>query len=172
MGKGNRYNTSEGSLSPTDQALWAYVAGSITPLKKQGQRIKDKAAGPQRQTSTLPSSILAPPSLLPRHSSSREPESFDPHTLRQVRKNTWRAERTLDLHGYSEKEAHAALTQLLEQAVVLKLRRLKIITGCGQGVLRARVPSWLLSMGTLISQIHPLNTHKGVVGFYVKLKKS
>jgi DNA-nicking Smr family endonuclease len=55
---------------------------------------------------------------------------------------------TLDLHGMTQSEAHAALDRFLDRAIARAFRCVIVVTGKGgrdreKGVLRAAVPRWL-----------------------------
>jgi DNA-nicking Smr family endonuclease len=147
------------SLSDEEHALWSGVARSVTPLRQateppepQGQSGADSGAATPassvdqaRRTAavTEKSPPLAP---LGRRVRQRVASGRTPIDAR------------LDLHGLTQKQAHAALLRFLRAAQTDGARMVLVVTGKGTarkpprgelgesvepGVLRRQVPMWL-----------------------------
>jgi DNA-nicking Smr family endonuclease len=83
----------------------------------------------------------------------------------------------LDLHGHSQKSAHAALRRFLRSAQKRGERTVIVVTGvgrAGEGVLKRRLPDWLAEpeLRAIVSgfaQAH--RAHGGAGALYVFLKR-
>jgi DNA-nicking Smr family endonuclease len=138
-------------LSDEEQALWRGYALSITPLHGAHEIGK-----PQVGRSEPGSPIAAP--------SSRQPKAPPAKTLplaplgRRLKQRVARGrepiEARIDLHGMTQRQAHAALLAFLQRAQAEGARMALIVTGKGsggvgrdphseRGVLKRRVPIWL-----------------------------
>jgi DNA-nicking Smr family endonuclease len=135
-------------LSEEEEALWNGFARSITPLRRS-QKIPSrekahlppaaKKLQPQRPASPPPTPPLAP---LERRLKQRVARGRAPIDAR------------IDLHGFTQNEAYAALLRFLERAQADGGRIVLVVTGKGgggrahnrpseRGVLRRQVPHWL-----------------------------
>jgi DNA-nicking Smr family endonuclease len=141
----------------SDAELWARVARSARPLKKE----RAPAAG--RRPPAKPSAKDASPAAkaLPKAPAKPAPaprgEALDRQTARKLERGAVAVEARLDLHGMRQKDAHAALRKFLKWAVSKDYRHVLVITGKGaepdarrsfyegdsRGVLRSSVPHWL-----------------------------
>lgn len=135
---------------PADADLWRRVAASARPLRHKRARAQtpskiftesapEKSVPPKRspQPSLRPSLPTLHPGAAP---------DVDRATATRLRKGEIAIDATLDLHGLTQKEAHAALLGHIARAHALGQRCLLVITGKGEratGVLRAGVPRWL-----------------------------
>ena len=142
-----------------DQALWARVAETATPLHKRRVAVaKPHPAKPPapRRAPKLETARAAPkpkpqPTQVPRQA------ELDRQTSRQLEKGRLTIEARLDLHGMRQRDAHAALRRFLKSAQAKGQRHVLVITGKGvepdrtrsfyeeetRGVLRQAVPGWL-----------------------------
>jgi DNA-nicking Smr family endonuclease len=146
-----------------DAALWARVAGSAKPLKKDRARIVTQTAPrpapklpPKRKPGTQPA---AKPTQkpAPKPVSVAPGPSLDRQVARKLDTGKLAVEARLDLHGLKQVEAHAALRRFLRSAQASGKRHVLVITGKGatreqarsfyeedeRGVLRQAVPHWL-----------------------------
>lgn len=97
---------------------------------------------------------------------------------RRVRRGRIEIDATLDLHGYTQDAALAALERFLARAVRSGGGVVLVVTGQGrggEGVLKRRFPAWLEleRLRTLVSgyaQAH--RSHGGAGAFYVFLRRA
>jgi DNA-nicking Smr family endonuclease len=85
----------------------------------------------------------------------------------------------LDLHGFTQHEAHAALLRFLRSAHDRDARTVLVITGKGRGgevgVLRRQVPQWLAlpEFRALVVGFEDAHvTHGGEGALYVRVKRA
>ncbi len=151
------------AVSPGDAHLWRKVAESARPLRRKHARFHpppedvpaataEKTAAPKPPPKAEPKperKPLAPP--LPTLHPGAAP-GVDRNTAASLRKGELPIDATLDLHGYTQNEAHAALIGAVARARALGQRCVLVVTGKGRsvdaegrttGVLRANVPRWL-----------------------------
>ena len=142
------------SLSDEEHALWSGVARSITPLRRPrppseppvgaDAGIETEAAGPrmERRPEAPPTRQAPPLAPLGRRLKQRVARGREPIDAR------------LDLHGYTQSQAHAALLRFLRRAQANDARIVLVVTGKGgargegaaageRGVLKRMVPMWL-----------------------------
>jgi len=81
-------------------------------------------------------------------------DNIDRRTAEKFKRGEFAIEKTLDLHGYKEKDAYESVVSFIKQAYLQKCRCVLIITGKGlhkeeedwfevRGILRNSVPQWL-----------------------------
>jgi DNA-nicking Smr family endonuclease len=109
------------------------------------------AAKPPAKTAATP--LPTPhPGVMPAGMRSHDAPGVDRATAMRLRRGEMAIDATLDLHGMTQKEAHAALLGHIARAHTLGQRCLLVVTGKGgkqdgsgreTGVLRANVPRWL-----------------------------
>lgn len=122
----------------------------LPEVSSEGADEKTGAPKPASKTEPKPErKPLAPP--LPTLHPGAAP-GVDRNTAASLRKGEMPVDATLDLHGYTQNEAHSALIGAIARARVLGQRCLLVVTGKGgsvdaegrtTGVLRANVPRWL-----------------------------
>jgi DNA-nicking Smr family endonuclease len=101
----------------------------------------------------------------------------DRKSERRLREGDITLDARLDLHGMTQAEAHAALTDFMKAQAAAGARNLLIITGKGrnnEGVLRLQLTHWLetLPQAALIRDIRlAAPRHGGDGAFYVMLKR-
>ena len=182
---------------PTDDdaALWARVAETAEPLKKN--RAARVAAAPAPKPSGKAKAAKAakadaksglPPAGSPRPSHTPAKGGLDRQTARKLDKGRLAVEARLDLHGMRQRDAHAALRKFIAWAQSKDYRHVLIITGKGspraesqsfydedaRGVLRQAVPQWLTQgeLAPLIVSVSPAPRRLGGDGaLYVRLRK-
>lgn len=154
-----------------DAELWARIAKTATPLKKN--RVTRRPAPPKPpprsragaarlDPESLPESSRKSPPKLPLNPAARprlspSTRALDRQTARKLDKGRLAVEARLDLHGMRQRDAHAALRKFLKSAQSKGHRHVLVITGKGapresgasfyederRGVLRQAVPHWL-----------------------------
>lgn len=85
-------------------------------------------------------------------------------------------DRTIDLHGLTEKEAKKLVNQFISKAYQQNFKWLLIVTGKGKlekpGILRELLPKWLNELSALVVSYAPANIkHGGSGAFYVKIRR-
>ena len=112
---------------------------------------------------------------------------IDKSTMRKFKREEFRVEAVLDLHGLTEDEAFAKVDSFIPQSYALGRRCVMIITGKGirvhpdedvfaaKGVLRKQVPQWL-NMARLRAMIliykHPSEKMGGNGALYILLRRN
>lgn len=145
------------SLSDEEEALWSSYARAIKPLRPGKAKSATKsatkpAAAPRVQESPpAPRGEVKPP--LVRAQAKPLPLSpIDRRFKQRVARGRDEIEARIDLHGMTQREAHAALFQFLHRAQTDGMRVALVVTGKGtmardstseRGVLRRQVPLWL-----------------------------
>jgi DNA-nicking Smr family endonuclease len=152
------------SHKPADAHLWRTVAARARPLKQKRGRFHpvakilaevadEKTAAPKPAPVPAPKPERKPPPVtqLPALHPGAAP-GVDRNTAARLRKGELPIEATLDLHGFTQSEAHSALIVFIAGSRALGHRCLLVVTGKGgkegtsgrtTGILRANVPRWL-----------------------------
>lgn len=177
------------SLSDEERMLWNGVARSIAPLRRARPAAAPKIGGndaasenpsvappraPRSDTPPRPKAVPAPPPLAP--------------LGRRLRQRVARGRETidarLDLHGFTQVEAHAELLRFLRRAQADGARIALVVTGKGtrrnepgaeRGVLKRQVPMWLA-----LPEFRPLVVgfedahagHGGQGALYIRLRRA
>ncbi len=189
-------------LSADDRALWDHVMRDATPL---GDRAKPSpGSGPgQKATAAVPADEAGRPRepLAPapgQAAATTAPAAaisgIDGAYARRLRRGQVGIERRIDLHGMTQRAAHAALDRFLARAQDEGRRAVLVITGKGlyskarerqgddaafmrrdaTGVLRAAVPRWLREGDNRhrVIAYHPARPrHGGAGAIYVVLRR-
>jgi DNA-nicking Smr family endonuclease len=101
-------------------------------------------------------------------------------TRRRIAKGRDAIDGRLDLHGFTQAEAHATLAQFLHAAAQRGARLVLVITGKGgrngdHGVLRRQVPLWLQlpEMRDCVISCEPAHiAHGGEGALYVRIRRT
>jgi DNA-nicking Smr family endonuclease len=169
------------NLSDEERALWAVTARSIKPLR------------PTRATPKPMAGLTEETRPPPRPSVPHEPPSrtslpltaLDRRLKQRVARGRAAIDVRIDLHGMTQRQAHAALLRFLHRAQADGARIALIVTGKGsgksehglgeRGVLRRQVPMWLalpefrhLVVG--FDEAHL--SHGGQGALYVRLRRA
>jgi len=136
-------------LSDEDRALWKGFARAVTPLRGEasgGEPGISSREAPEAETSRTAS----------RHEPSKPKQApslaqFDRRLRQRVARGQTAIEARLDLHGMTQKQAHAALLRFLHQAQAKDAKLALVVTGKGLGGAaaaasergRRQVPLWL-----------------------------
>ena len=145
-------------LTYEDRVLWTTIAKSIKPLRAESRNVADdtddimpEAPKPLKHPPKFikPAKIqkiIAPAPVLPKPVAP----PLEPLTRRmksRVAKGKHAIDARLDLHGFTQHEAHSILLRFLRTAHDRDARLVLVITGKGRGgeigVLRRQVPQWL-----------------------------
>ncbi len=161
-GKGQGTGQGPGDLSQEDRDLWRHVTRDAKPLEKPApapRAAPEPAAAPE-----APAPKTAKPAQIERAAPRPAPPApvkpaapalahgraagVDRRSAQRLTRGQLPVEAALDLHGYTQDQAHAALERFLGEAQARGLRCVLVITGKGTtkeagGVLRAQVPRWL-----------------------------
>lgn len=178
-------------LSEEERALWRGVARSIRPL-----RASQEAALPEPVSESAAGEIAAPlraPAAEHRAQPAKPAKPSPPlvplgRRLRQrVARGREAIDARIDLHGLTQKEAHAALLRFLRRAQADGAKIVLVVTGKGtgkasnerngateRGVLKRQVPMWLSlpEFRSLVVGFEDAHVgHGGQGALYVRLRR-
>ncbi len=165
-GKRHKTNKGTGDLSQEDRDLWRHVTRDAKPLKKREPapraapepEAEAPAKAPEAKPKTAKPAQLERAAPRPAPPAPVEPAAsalahgraagVDRRSAQRLTRGQLPVEAALDLHGYTQDQAHAALERFLREVQARGLRCVLVITGKGTtkeagGVLRAQVPRWL-----------------------------
>jgi DNA-nicking Smr family endonuclease len=168
-------------LSPEERVLWTTVTRTIAPPRetapgeyevKHGSATARPAA-PAVRSASIPRPIpekkpLPPLTSLGRRAKQRVARGKEPIDGR------------LDLHGLTQREAHATLLRFLSAASSRGARLVLVITGKGtgqseRGILKRQVPHWLglpEFRACVVGFEEAHITHGGEGALYVRIRRS
>jgi DNA-nicking Smr family endonuclease len=178
-------------LSDDERALWTGFVRSIKPLNRSSKRAETSIAN-ESPTREVRHSAPAPPSrpAATRHEppAIKKAPALAPlgRRLKQrVARGREQIDARLDLHGFTQAQAHTALLRFLRGAQTKGARIVLVVTGKGigksaganerePGVLRRQVPMWLS-----LPEFRPLVVgfeeahigHGGQGALYVRLRR-
>jgi DNA-nicking Smr family endonuclease len=169
-------------LRPEEVKLWSMVVDTVEP---RPGRVRPEA--PEEPAATVPppanaaktakTVAPAPVRQAPRISYPPVVGGIEPNRSRRIALGREAFGGRLDLHGYTQDQARAALTHFILRAHDEGARAVLVITGKGSsggGVLRRMVPEWL-NEGPLRHVVAGLSAaqhrHGGDGAMYVALKK-
>jgi len=146
------------SLTADEHALWSHVTRSIAPLRRaRPQREAEPAAEVTHAKPIKPAPAAPVARIAVTHSAPPRPPGLAPIDRRlkqKLARGREAIDASIDLHGLTQAEAHAALVRFLRNARAGGARLVLVITGKGarsddfaadRGVLRRQVPLWLRS---------------------------
>lgn len=173
-------------VSEEENALWAGIARSVTPLRKAAAKTKPPA----------PKSEFAPASPRPARKAETPPPmakslplvTLDRRLKQRVARGSHAIAGRIDLHGMTQQEAHAALAGFLSRAQADGAKLVLVVTGKGggkgenlaapdgreRGVLRRQVPMWLASpefRRLVVGFDEAHRSHGGQGALYVRLRR-
>ena len=168
-------------LSDEEHALWAGYSRSVAPLQRREPTQNAEASAAEKQ---------AAPQLPQPAPRQKPPEKNAPPLAplgRRLRQRVARGrepiEARLDLHGYTQTQAHAALLRFLHGAQADGVKMALVVTGKGTGkargaheggVLKRQVPLWLAlpEFRSLVVGFEDAHTgHGGAGALYVRLRR-
>ncbi len=173
-------------LSPEEQAIWARLARTVSPLagKSVPAPVAEEApAVAMARVMAAPAVAVAPPRQPPKRAPS---PVLDNSWERRIGNGTLAPDAVIDLHNHTLDAAHARLNQALGQAVAKGQRVLLVVTGNprpahigplghkGRGAIRAEIGDWLALSGhaeqiASVRTAHP--RHGGMGALYVILRR-
>jgi DNA-nicking Smr family endonuclease len=174
-------------LSEEERALWSGFVRSIKPLYRSPKSAEPSVGDPVGE-------VAPAASRPPVHRAERPVEKKVPPLAplgRRLRQRVARGrepiEARLDLHGFTQKEAHAALVRFLRSAQADGAKTALVVTGKGRGkgsdkgdapaergVLRRQVPMWLSlpEFRSFVVGFEDAHTgHGGEGALYVRLRR-
>ena len=177
-------------LSTDEHHLWVTVTRSIKPLgrRKPHDHLDHPAAAPPVEKHPEPAATPRLPAQRPAVKAEAGPPPLAPLERRfrqRLAKGSMAIDRRLDLHGFTQRQAHDALRGFIRAAQAEGARIVLVVTGKGvreqggdpfaeRGVLRRQVPHWLMS-----TEFRPLVIgfetatigHGGEGALYVRLRR-
>jgi DNA-nicking Smr family endonuclease len=182
------------SLSDEEHALWTGVARSVTPLHPSRRAAEvPEATHASEVAAKLPTkdaTSAQPRSRAAVPSETRSEEKTPPlaplgRRLKQrVARGREPIDARLDLHGFTQTQAHAALLRFLRRAQSDGVRMVLVVTGKGtskggepheRGVLKRQVPLWLAlpEFRSLVVGFEDAHIgHGGTGALYVRLRRA
>jgi DNA-nicking Smr family endonuclease len=146
-------------LSDEERALWAGIARAIKPLKPAKAAAKPIADLAREARQEVAQGAHASPPTVRRYepaapaAKSLPLAPFDRRQKQRVARGRDAIDVRIDLHGMTQRQAHAALLRFLRQAQAAGAKLALVVTGKGGGktgaelgeggVLRRQVPLWL-----------------------------
>jgi DNA-nicking Smr family endonuclease len=147
-------------LTDDEHALWQGVARSVSPLRK---RLKRTVIAEPPETAKTPPKSVPKVRAVAKHApvpSAPPPKPIGPPPLaplgrklkQRIARGSHAIDGRLDLHGFTQAEAHGALLHFLRTRQARGAKVVLVITGKGfrgdagageRGVLRRMVPLWL-----------------------------
>lgn len=166
-------------ISEEEAGLWRRAVRDVKPLGRGFSLVEPAAPARTARTSPAPVADRRPP-----HVASTKAQHFvfgggDPGADRRASTRRLPIDRTLDLHGMTQVEAHRALMSFIASARGDELRLLLVITGKGRapdlrpGILKSRFLDWVEAppLRSEIARVAPAKAKDGGAGaFYVYLK--
>jgi DNA-nicking Smr family endonuclease len=172
-------------LAPDEVALWSVVASTVRPMAgKTVPKADAEAISPPAVTGK------APPGPMPKRLKGPAPQpkrapakpvhalhAIEPNRERRLSRGMDVLEARIDLHGFDQDQARAALERFLLRAQDEGYRAALVITGKGpggDGVLRRRLPDWLLAhpLRAIVAGVSEARRrHGGKGAVYVALKR-
>ena len=181
------------SLSDEEHALWSGVARSITPLRRAKKHPEPRHPAAAAVPPAAVSDPHAVPRVLPSAEKPEKPKKppplapLDRRFKQRVASGRTPIEARLDLHGFTQKDAHAALLRFLRGAQEAGAKVVLVVTGKGTprkprgngdpaepGVLRRQVPMWLSlpEFRPFVVSVEDAHVaHGGQGALYVRLRR-
>jgi DNA-nicking Smr family endonuclease len=189
----DRAVTRRRQLSEEEQALWRGFARFIKPLRRLRDAVPERAADAAAADERKSPAPASTPGALPRVKASAAPlppktpplAPLDRRLKQRVARGSEPIDARLDLHGYTQARAHAALLAFLQRAQRDGARVALVVTGKGgarggalaqseRGVLKRQVPIWLalpefrsFVLGFEVAHVG----HGGEGALYVRLRR-
>jgi len=176
-------------LTYEDRVLWTTIAKSIRPLRTEAKNFADDnddgvpepPKPPGKQPPKFKKPVTAQQTVVPPPAPKPVAPSVQPLTRRmksRVAKGKHAIDARLDLHGFTQHEAHAVLLRFLRTASARDARLVLVITGKGRGgeigVLRRQVPQWLglpEFRGLVVGFEDAAINHGGEGALYIRVRR-
>ena len=168
-------------LRPEEVRLWAAVASTVRPA--HGRSVPEPPPEPESPPAAVkpgkpaPAPAAAKPPRKGAPPPPPPPDRIEPNRYRRIARDGEVMEMRLDLHGFTQDRARAALHGFIERAQASGARSVLVITGKGvqgDGILRRYVPEWLAeapSRGRIAGVSTAERRHGGEGALYVALKR-
>ena len=179
---------------PDEVDLWRKVVADIRPLHSAPQQEAEEKLTPPAAAQPLASSAAASVAPVPSpkmQAAPRQqpapsdlvhgvPAGIDKRTLARLRRGLITPDAVLDLHSYTQAEAHRQLSAALAAAQMTGGRCVLVLTGKrygpdgAVGVLKTMVPRWLVeppNRGRVLAFCHATRGHGGEGALYVLLRR-
>ena len=169
-----------------DEEFWLETVKGIKPIQSNRVVSREKIAKPLQKEKVF-YATKQEFSTYSKFLDDFENGGIDKSTLRKFKREEFRVEAVLDLHGLTEDEAFAKVDSFIPQNYTLGRRCVMIITGKGirarpdddiftaKGVLRKQVPQWL-NMARLRAMIlifkHASEKMGGEGALYILLRRN
>ncbi len=163
-------------MGPEDARLWRVVAATVRA--RPGRQLPAEPAAPAAAkpiAKVAPASAPAPKPLALR-TPSEALHGIEPNRRRRIALGREPIGARLDLHGYGQDQARAAVERFIVRSHAEDHRAVLVITGQGRlggGVLRRRLTEWLEAppLRALVAGVSPAQRrHGGEGAFYIALK--
>ena len=165
-------------ITPDDRALWQAATQDVEQLHPARPAGAPAADASVRVKPALPKRVaVRPPAPAAVISPAPQARDLDHRTQRRLERGEMTIDALLDLHGYTQGEAFAALNTFILRSYHAGLRCVLVITGKGRlgtGVLRSRFPDWVDSptLRPVILKVVAAKGHHGGDGaFYILLRR-
>jgi len=165
-------------ITPDDRALWQAATQDVEQLHPARHEDTPAVDAPMKTKPTLPKRIVvrqpAPAAVTTPAPQARD---LDHRTQRRLERGEMTIDALLDLHGYTQDEAFAALNTFILRSYHAGLRCILVITGKGRlgtGILRARFPDWIDSPSlrpVILRVVAAKGQHGGDGAFYILLRR-
>ena len=183
-------------LDSEDRELWRRVTDTVKPLKPMRVSDQAKISAPEPQPELSPATKKAKPVVPPAQPAVQKQTPppapslapLDKRLTRRIGKGSRSVDAKIDLHGLTQREAHARLLSFLHVARDRGYRVVLVVTGKGKveghgdwweegtrGVLRRSVPEWLSTppFRSMVVGYERAHLKKGGDGaLYVQLRRS
>jgi DNA-nicking Smr family endonuclease len=179
-------------LKDEDRALWQHVTRGAKPLAKREPPPARPAASEASPAEAAPKAKQAakPARALPRPRPAAPVKRVEPalehgraagldrRSAGRLKRGQLPVEARLDLHGYTQDQAHGELDRFLAESQARGLRCVLVITGKGTtkqtgGVLRSQVPRWLNEPANRarVLAFDYAHKHGGLGALYVMIRR-
>jgi DNA-nicking Smr family endonuclease len=168
-------------LRPEELKVWSLVTGTVRPLPGRATPLEPAEATPSAAAAAedaIPARIVPAKAAKPKPPPLRQAiDDIEPNRRHRIARERDPIAARLDLHGYDQDRARAALELFLRRAWDEGFRSVLVITGKGfqgDGVLRRYAPEWLAAPHLVdvvagVSEAH--RRHGGEGALYVALKR-
>jgi len=187
-------------LKDEDRALWQHVTRDAKPLAKReppparaaGREASPAEAAPKTKQAAKPARALprprpaAPVKRVEPALEHGRAAGLDRRSAGRLKRGQLPVEARLDLHGYTQDQAHGELDRFLAESQTRGLRCVLVITGKGTttgaatgaatgagGVLRTQVPRWLNEPAnrSRVLAFDYAHKHGGLGALYVMIRR-
>ncbi len=184
-------------LDRDDLDLWRQVTENLKPLPDKARNrnpadLPEKARAPTPNTAPLRpvkktpiSERAVPPEVIP---PPPKPAAMETRRIRKLARGITSFDAKIDLHGMTQKEAHARLMMFLREAKNRGNRNVLVVTGKGRagarepepgreapGVIRRNIRHWLNEpvFAELVAAWSPARQHHGGDGaIYIQVRRA